>query len=569
MDTWCSRTGSAVASFVTSWRDAAIDAGPDPGHRRRRLRRRPPARAARAPTTSSSWPGTALAPRRPSICPRRNGNPSTCSIGRPYARRSRALRPATVYHCAGAAHVGRSWEAVESTFAINVRGTHHLVEGLRETGVDARVLIPGSAMVYAPSSERIREDHPTIPDSPYGLSKLAQELVGSGNPGGPAVFIARAFNHLGARQDPAFAASGFARRIADIEAGRCPPEIAVGNLDARRDLTDVRDTVRAYRLIVEHGTPGRAYNVCTGRAVSIRDLLDMLLARARVPIQVTVDPARYRPADLPLVVGDPRPDSAGARLDRRHPPRTDAGRSAGVLAPRAVSRTRETLLAGAAIVALTLFVTWPQAVHLGTRVAVHDDSYFSMWRLAWIAHALATDPRHLFDANIFHPARGIARLLGRHAGSRAWSGPRSFGRRPRRFSSTTSSCSAGIAASGLAMFVLARHVIGAMAPALVAAAIFTMAPYRIEHFMHLELQWTMWMPLTLWAFHRAIDEGAWRWGVLGGVFLWLQVMSSRVLRRVSRHRQRPCSWCCCWRALLVERGRPCRASSGARLSRSC
>jgi GDP-4-dehydro-6-deoxy-D-mannose reductase len=215
------------------------------------------------------------------------------------------LRPAMVYHCAGAAHVGRSWETVESTFAINVRGTHHLIEGLRETGTGARVLIPSSSMVYAASSERIREDHSTVPDSPYGLSKLAQELVGSGNPGGPEVYIARAFNHLGARQDPGFVASGFAHRIADIEAGRCPPEIAVGNLDARRDLTDVRDTVRAYRIIAERGTPGRAYNVCTGRAVSIRDLLDMLLARARVPVQITVDPARYRPSDLPIVVGDP------------------------------------------------------------------------------------------------------------------------------------------------------------------------------------------------------------------------------------------------------------------------
>jgi GDP-4-dehydro-6-deoxy-D-mannose reductase len=215
------------------------------------------------------------------------------------------LRPETVYHCAGAAHAGRSWESVEPTFAINVRGTHHLFESLRETGVEARILMPGSSMVYAPSIERIREDHSTVPDSPYGLSKLAQELVCSGNPGGPEAFIARAFNHIGARQDPAFVASGFARRIADIEAGRCPPELAVGNLEARRDLTDVRDTVRAYRIIVERGTPGRAYNVCTGRAISIRDLLDMLLARARVPIQIKVDPARYRPSDLPVVVGDP------------------------------------------------------------------------------------------------------------------------------------------------------------------------------------------------------------------------------------------------------------------------
>src|SRR6185503_10654370 len=215
------------------------------------------------------------------------------------------VHPAMVYHCAGAAHVGRSWETVESTFAINVQGTHHLIEGLREAGAEARVLIPSSAMVYAPSSGRIREDHSTVPVSPYGLSKLAQELVGSGNPGGPEVYIARAFNHLGARQDPEFVASGFARRIADIEAGRRPPEIDVGNLDARRDLTDVRDTVRAYRVIMERGTPGRAYNVCTGRAVSIRDLLDMLLALARVPVKINVDPARYRPSDLPIVVGDP------------------------------------------------------------------------------------------------------------------------------------------------------------------------------------------------------------------------------------------------------------------------
>jgi hypothetical protein len=190
-----------------------------------------------------------------------------------------------------------------------------------------------------------------------------------------------------------------------------------------------------------------------------------------------------------------------------------------------VTRTRETLSAGAAIVVLTMFVTWPQCWYLGTRVAVHDDSYFSMWRLAWIAHALATDPRHLFDANIFHPARGVlafsdATLFEGLLGA------------PLLWANTSPIVVynllllGGIAASGLAMFVLARHVIGAMAPALVAAAIFTMAPYRIEHFMHLELQWTMWMPLTFWAFHRAIDEGAWRFGVLGGVFLWLQVVSS-------------------------------------------
>jgi GDP-4-dehydro-6-deoxy-D-mannose reductase len=215
------------------------------------------------------------------------------------------IRPAAVYHCAGAAHVGRSWDSTAPTFAVNVRGTHHVIEGLRDEGITARVLIPSSAMVYASSNAALREDSPVLPGSPYALSKLAQEMVGGDNPGGPEVLIARAFNHFGPRQDPWFVGSGFARRIADIEVGRWEPVIAVGNLEARRDLTDVRDTVRAYRQILERGTAGRVYNVCSGRAIAIRELLDELLARAKVPIQIKIDPARYRPNDQPVIVGDP------------------------------------------------------------------------------------------------------------------------------------------------------------------------------------------------------------------------------------------------------------------------
>ena len=217
-----------------------------------------------------------------------------------------AVRPDVVYHCAGAAHVGRAWQSTEPTFAINVRGTHHLIEGLRACGsTNARVVIPSSSLIYAAAEVPLTEEHPRLPSSPYALSKLAQELVGVENSGGPSVLVARAFNHIGPRQDPFFAASGFARRVADIEAGRWTPEMQVGNLEARRDLTDVRDTVRAYRAIAEHGRPGRAYNVCSGRAVAIREVLEMLLARARVPISIVVDPARYRPNDQPLVAGDP------------------------------------------------------------------------------------------------------------------------------------------------------------------------------------------------------------------------------------------------------------------------
>ncbi len=218
-----------------------------------------------------------------------------------------ALSPTIIYHCAGAAHVGRAWNTTEATLAVNVRGTHNLLDGLRRAHLRARVLIPSSAMLYRPAQGPLNEDSPVLPANPYGLSKLAQELLAlRALTDGSDIRIARPFNHMGPRQDPWFAASGFARRIADIEAGRWKPEISVGNLDAKRDLTDVRDTVRAYRLIVENGRPGRVYNVCAGQAIVIRDLLFMLLGRARVPIQVVVDPARLRPNDVPVLIGDPK-----------------------------------------------------------------------------------------------------------------------------------------------------------------------------------------------------------------------------------------------------------------------
>src|SRR5437763_5146082 len=215
------------------------------------------------------------------------------------------LRPSVVYHCAGEAHVVRAWDRVDAAFAINVRGTHHVLDALDREEVSARVLLPSSALVYEPADELLGEEHRLRPPNPYGLSKLAQEMLGSHTSRTVSVGIARPFNHIGPRQNPFFAASGFARRVADIERGRWKPVISVGNLEARRELTDVRDTVRAYKLIVERGRPGRPYNVCTGIAPTIRHLLDLLIARARVPVEVEVDPARCRPNDTPVVAGDP------------------------------------------------------------------------------------------------------------------------------------------------------------------------------------------------------------------------------------------------------------------------
>ena len=213
-------------------------------------------------------------------------------------------RPAVVYHLAGAAHVGQSWDRTAQTLQINVLGTHHLIEAVRAEVPDARVLITSSALVYGQSDAAITEADPIAPANPYGLSKVAQEMVGTASGGHEHTCIARPFNHFGIRQDPAFVAAAFAKQIAEIEAGLLPPELRVGNLEARRDLTDVRDTVRAYRLIVERGVPLRPYNVCSGRAIAVRDLLDMLLSKARVDVRVVVDPARYRPNDTPLVLGD-------------------------------------------------------------------------------------------------------------------------------------------------------------------------------------------------------------------------------------------------------------------------
>jgi len=215
------------------------------------------------------------------------------------------VAPAAVYHCAGAAHVGQSWDRTYDTLAVNLLATCHLLDALRLAGLRARVLIPGSALVYAMSDSAVDEGGRIAPASPYALSKLAQEMAGlrMAREEGLPVVVTRSFNHIGPRQHPSFFASSFARQIARIEAGLAPPTLKVGNLEARRDLTDVRDTVRAYRALVEGGRTGEVYNVCSGRAYRIQEILDWLLARARVPIAVSVDPALYRPNDMPVMLG--------------------------------------------------------------------------------------------------------------------------------------------------------------------------------------------------------------------------------------------------------------------------
>jgi GDP-4-dehydro-6-deoxy-D-mannose reductase len=217
-----------------------------------------------------------------------------------------SLRPTAVYHCAGAAHVAQSWGNTTVPLAGNVLTTHYLLDSIRRAGLSCRVLVTGSAAVYASSSKPLNEGAPVGPASPYALSKLAQEQLGLRAlvEDGIDVIVARAFNHTGPRQSPAFAAAGMARQIAQIERGDVAPVIRVGNLDAQRDLTDVRDTVRAYRLLMERGVPGTVYNVASGVARPIRAILDALVGRSRVPVEIVSNPALFRPNDTPIVVGD-------------------------------------------------------------------------------------------------------------------------------------------------------------------------------------------------------------------------------------------------------------------------
>jgi GDP-4-dehydro-6-deoxy-D-mannose reductase len=215
------------------------------------------------------------------------------------------LRPDHVYHLAGAAHVAQSWQETDTTLAANVMGTHHLLEALREAGVAARVLIPSSAAVYQPSESPLTEEAPVGPTSPYALSKLAQERLAlrARADSGQQVVVARAFNHIGPGQTAAYFAPNFARQIAAAEAGLAPPALKVGNLDARRDVMDVRDTVRAYTMLMRAGRNGEVYNVCAGKARTVREVLEALLALSPTRVEVEVDPALFRPSDTPVVLG--------------------------------------------------------------------------------------------------------------------------------------------------------------------------------------------------------------------------------------------------------------------------
>ncbi|HLX78352.1 MAG TPA: GDP-mannose 4,6-dehydratase [Acidimicrobiales bacterium] len=223
------------------------------------------------------------------------------------AREVAQARPDAVYHLAALTHVGRSWEAPEETFRVNATGTLSLLEAVRLLDHPPRVLLVSSAEVYGPPlGGPVTEESPLRPVTPYAASKVAAEYLGlQAHLGrGIEVIRARPFNHVGPGQAEAFVVSALAKRLVEAE-GSGSDEVSVGDLSPARDFTDVRDVVRAYRLLVEEGTPGDVYNVCSGQAVPIALVFDQLVGLVRSPVRPVVDPDLLRPVDVPTLVGDP------------------------------------------------------------------------------------------------------------------------------------------------------------------------------------------------------------------------------------------------------------------------
>lgn len=220
-----------------------------------------------------------------------------------------AASPDAVYHLAALTHVGRSWSDPSHVFAVNAIGTLNVLEAARACDPVPRVLVTSSAEVYGLVKEDelpISEEASLAPVTPYGVSKVAAEFLGiQANLGyGVPVVRVRPFNHVGPGQGPGFVVASLASHI--VEARRAGTKrVPVGNLGARRDLTDVRDVVRAYRLLIEHGVAGQVYNVCSGRDISIEEVARLLLELADVDMELVVDPALARPVDVPVLRGDP------------------------------------------------------------------------------------------------------------------------------------------------------------------------------------------------------------------------------------------------------------------------
>lgn len=221
-----------------------------------------------------------------------------------------AKKPDIIFHLAALAAVGASFSDPVGTFHNNVDSEIFLLEALKQQGLThTKVMIVSSGDIYGyitPEDVPVNEETPLRPGNPYAVSKIAQDYIGlqyalSYN---MPIIRVRPFNHIGPRQAPGFVVSDFAKQISAIEKGTQEPVVKVGNLDAKRDFTDVRDMVKAYALIMEKGQAGEVYNIGSGVSHAIQEILDMLIGLSSVKISVETDPAKLRPSDIPEIVVD-------------------------------------------------------------------------------------------------------------------------------------------------------------------------------------------------------------------------------------------------------------------------
>lgn len=220
------------------------------------------------------------------------------------------VRPNFIFHLAALTSPAQSFKDPASFFTTNISAQLNVFDSLIESGLlDTRVLITSSAEVYGmvkPGDLPVDEETPLRPASPYAVSKIAQDYLGLQYflSNKLQVIRVRPFNHVGPRQSPDFVVASFAKQIADIEKGEVTPVIKVGNLDAKRDFTDVRDMVKAYELIINKGEIGEVYNIGSGKSHQIKEILEKLLSMSQKEIEIEIDPSRLRPSDVPDIVAD-------------------------------------------------------------------------------------------------------------------------------------------------------------------------------------------------------------------------------------------------------------------------
>jgi GDP-4-dehydro-6-deoxy-D-mannose reductase len=219
------------------------------------------------------------------------------------------IKPDRIFHLAAQSFVPSSWEAPSDTMETNVIGQINIFEAVRELGLKTRIQLACSSEEYGLVHEDevpIKETNPLRPLSPYAVSKVAQDLLGYQYHQSYDMFIVRTrgFNHTGPRRGDVFVVSNFSKQIAEAEAGKRDPVIHVGNLEAKRDFTDVRDTVRAYWLSLEKGEPGEVYNIASNSTHTIQSMLDKLIEMSTIDIKIKQDPERMRPSDVMILYGD-------------------------------------------------------------------------------------------------------------------------------------------------------------------------------------------------------------------------------------------------------------------------